>query len=68
MRVSKIDQMKGFTWKKKLVYIAVDRFLKRSLSLDWFLKHTLSIDRFFLEGSISPTLLISFIAFTTRKK
>jgi len=54
MRISKIDQVKEFIWKNdKLLfsYIAVDRFLKRTLSLDWFLEHALSHDRFSLEGS-----------------
>jgi len=59
MQVSKIDQVKSFFWKKTtkkndelvFLYIGVDRFLKRTLSLGWFLKHTLSFGRFTLEGS-----------------
>ena len=54
MRISKIDQVKAYIWKNDqllFLYIAVDRFLKRTLSLDWFLNYALSPDRFFwLEG------------------
>ena len=54
MRGPKIDQMNAFIWKKKndqlyYLYFAVDRFLKRTLSLDWFLKHALSLDRFVIK-------------------
>jgi len=32
------------------LYIAVDRFLKRTLALGRFLKHAISLDRFFIGG------------------
>jgi len=55
MLVSKIDQVKAFIWKNDqllFLYIAVDRFFKRTLSIDWFLKYTITLDGFSMEGSI----------------
>jgi len=57
MRVPKMDQIKAFIWKKKedqllFLYIAVDRFLKSTLSRDWFLNHALSLDQFFIGGIV----------------
>jgi len=54
MLVPKLDQVKAVIWKNDqliFLYIAVDRFLKRTLPLGWFLKHAISLDRFFNGGT-----------------
>jgi len=53
MQVSKTDQVKGYVWKNDqllFLYIAVDRFFRRTLSLDRFLKQALPLDRFLSRG------------------
>jgi len=55
MRVLKIDQVKKCVWKSDqllFLYIVVDRFFRRTLSLDRFLKHALPRDRFFFVGIV----------------
>jgi len=67
MRVSKYWSSERVHLKKDdqllFLYIAVDRFLKRTLSLDWFLKHALSLDRFFIGriALISASTFVSLI-------
>jgi len=51
MRVSKIDQVKGYVLKSaQLLFlcIEVDHFFRRTLSLGRFKKHALVLDHFFL--------------------
>jgi len=60
MQNSKIDPVKVIIRKNDQLlfsYIAVDRFLKRTLSLEWF-EHAVSLDRFYIGGIELLTLLL----------